>query len=414
MPIHRHNAQRLVSLSSEMTREFASLRERIVHETELTPAAPQRCVLDDQIIWGRSPVRLDLAGGWTDTPPYCLQFGGQVVNIAVDLNGQPPIQVFARISERPELVIRSIDLGVEERVRTFDELATFDQVGSGFTIAKAALAMAGFLPRFNPGAAATLTDQLRAFGGGIEVSLLAAVPKGSGLGTSSILAATLLGTLSELCGLNWNEHILFRRTLALEQLLTTGGGWQDQIGGVLRGLKLIETEPGLEQTPTVRWLPEQFFELPCANQTVLLYYTGLTRVAKDILQEIVRRMFLNERATLDILAQIRRHAGVTADALLRSNWGEFGAAIATSWELNQRLDRGTNTPAVQSILDAVSDYLSGAKLLGAGGGGFLLMVAKDDEAARRIRAALTKRPPNAKARFVALRSSHSGFQVTRS
>jgi len=275
----------------QLAQEFASLRETIVHETELTPATPRRCVLDDQIIWGRSPVRLDLAGGWSDTPPYCLQCGGQVVNIAVDLNGQPPIQVFIRTSEQPNLMIRSIDLGVEERVRTFDELATFTQVGSGFTIAKAALALAGFLPRFGASGASSLEEQLRAFGGGIEVSLLSAVPKGSGLGTSSILAATLLGTLSELCGLNWNEHVLFRRTLALEQLLTTGGGWQDQIGGMLHGLKLIETQPGLAQTPTVRWLPGVFFEAPHANQTVLLYYTGLTRVAKDILQEIVRQMF---------------------------------------------------------------------------------------------------------------------------
>lgn len=397
-----------------MAREFASLREEIVHETESTPAAPRRCVLDDQIIWGRSPIRFDLAGGWTDTPPYCLQFGGQVVNIAVDLNGQPPIQVFARVSERPELVIRSIDLGVEERVRTFDELATFDQVGSGFTIAKAALAMAGFLPRFSAKRASSLEKQLRAFGGGIEVSLLAAVPKGSGLGTSSILAATLLGTLSDLCGLNWNEHTLFRRTLALEQLLTTGGGWQDQVGGVLRGLKLIETQPGLTQTPTVRWLPELFFEPPYANHTVLLYYTGLTRVAKAILQEIVQRMFLNAIPTLEILAQIRQHAGVTADTLQRCDWGGFGNAIAASWELNQRLDRGTNTPGVQAILDSVSDYLTGAKLLGAGGGGFLLMVAKDDDAARRIRATLTARPPNPRARFVALQPSRTGFQVTRS
>jgi galactokinase/mevalonate kinase-like predicted kinase len=397
-----------------LSQEFAKLREAIVRETESSPVAPRRCVLDDQIIWGRSPIRLDLAGGWSDTPPYCLQFGGKVVNIAVDLNGQPPIQVFARASDKPELAIRSIDLGVEERVRTFDELATFDQVGSGFTIAKAALAMAGFLPRFNPKCAASLEKQLRAFGGGIEVSLLAAVPKGSGLGTSSILAATLLGTLGELCGLNWNEHILFRRTLALEQLLTTGGGWQDQIGGVLHGLKVIETQPGLSQTPTVRWLPEKFFGAPYANETVLLYYTGLTRVAKDILHEIVRKMFRNDRATLDIVGQIRAHAGATADALQRCDWNGFGAAIARSWELNQRLDRGTNTPEVQAILDAVAGHLTGAKLLGAGGGGFLLMVARNEDAARRIRATLTKRPPNKRARFVALQPSASGFQVTRS
>ena len=226
--------------------------------------------------------------------------------------------------------------------------------------------------------------------------------------TSSILAATLLGTLSELCGLHWSEQDLFRRTMALEQLLTTGGGWQDQVGGVLHGLKLIETEAGLAQTPTVRWLPGDCI----GNNLTLLYYTGITRVAADILREIVRRMFLNARATLDIVGEIGRHAASTADLLQRNDWNSFGAAIATSWQLNQRLDAGTNPPAVQAILDQVGDYLTGAKLLGAGG--FMLMIAKDDAAAHRIRATLSERPPNAKARFVNLRISTTGLQVTRS
>src|SRR5438094_2594769 len=106
---------------------FARLREMIAREAQLTPASPQRTVLEDQIVWARSPVRLDLAGGWTDTPPYCIEQGGKVLNIAVDLNGQPPIQVFGKLSDKPELVMRSIDLGVEERVRTYEELDTFSR-----------------------------------------------------------------------------------------------------------------------------------------------------------------------------------------------------------------------------------------------------------------------------------------------
>lgn len=399
--------RKLPGWETHEARAFALLREAIVREAK--PVSPQRRVLDDQIIWGRSPLRLDLAGGWTDTPPYCLQFGGKVVNVAVDLNGQPPIQVFARVSERPELVIRSIDIGVEERIQTYEQLATFDQIGSGFTIAKAALALAGFLPRFSKQPADTLEEQLRQFGGGIEVSLLSAVPKGSGLGTSSILAATLLGTLSELCGLNWSQNDLFQRTSTLEQLLTTGGGWQDQVGGILHGLKFVQTEAGLTQVPTVRWLPAEFID-----ERVVLYYTGITRVAADILREIVRKMFLNGRDTLELLNELGHHATATADALQRQDWNALGGAIATSWELNQRLDAGTNPPSVQAILDQVGDYLAGAKLLGAGGGGFMLFVAKDAEAARRLRAKLTGHPPNAKARFVDLRVSATGLQVTRS
>ena len=389
---------------------FALLQEGIVREAELAPVSPECRIVDDQIIWGRSPLRLDLAGGWTDTPPYCLQFGGKVVNVAVDLNGQPPIQVFARLSDRLELVIRSIDMGVEERIRTHEELMSFTQIGSGFTIAKAAFALAGFLPRFSAHRGGTLESQLSEFGGGIEISLLSAVPKGSGLGTSSILAATVLGTLSELCGLNWNHQDLFRRTLALEQLLTTGGGWQDQVGGVLNGLKYIETEPGLSQIPTIRWLPASLL----AGQHVLLYYTGVTRVAAGILRQIVRKMFLNERNTLEILNEIGAHARQTADALQKNEWDAVGNALRKSWELNQRLDEGTNPPAIRSIFDSVEDYLAGAKLLGAGGGGYMLMVAKDLEAARRVKETLARTPPSSKARFIDLRVSEGGFQVTRS
>jgi len=394
---------------------FQWLRELILAEMELRPVAPSRRVLDDQIVWGRSPVRLDLAGGWTDTPPYCLEHGGRVVNVAVDLNGQPPIQVFARLSARPELVIRSIDLGVEERVRSFEELGQYDQVGSGFTVAKAALPLAGFLPRFCAAVQhASLEAQLREFGGGIEVSLLCAVPKGSGLGTSSILSATLLGTIGELCGLDWDNHDLVRRTLALEQMLTTGGGWQDQAGGLLRGLKLVETAAGLSQRPTVRWLPGRFFSPDFIGTTVLLYYTGLTRTAKEILKEIVRNMFLNSASHLEILGEISQNAEFLSDAIQRQDWEAHCEAVRRSWLLNQRLDAGTNPPAVQAILDRIDDYLAAAKLLGAGGGGYLVMFAKDVEAGRRIRRALTENPPNPKARFVELGLSATGFQVTRS
>jgi galactokinase/mevalonate kinase-like predicted kinase len=396
-------------------RAFACLRETIVREAQLSPAAPHCDVLEDQIVWARSPVRLDLAGGWTDTPPYCLEHGGQVLNVAVDLNGQPPIQVFARLAVKPEIVLRSIDLGVEERIRSFAELDTFSRPDSPFALAKAAFALAGFLPRFHAGAPAnSLADQLQRFGGGIELSLLSAVPKGSGLGTSSILAATVLAALSDLCGLGWDRTVLFTRTLALEQLLTTGGGWQDQAGGIFRGVKLIETVPGLAQQPGVRWLPGHLLERDYANRRVLLYYTGITRLAKNILAEIVRGIFLNSPSHLGIIADIGANAEHAATALQHCDYGLLLDAIRRSWDLNQRLDSGTNPPAVQAILDRVKDDLAAAKLLGAGGGGYLLMFARDDAAGARLRETLTANPPNPRARFVDFQVSETGLQVTRS
>jgi galactokinase/mevalonate kinase-like predicted kinase len=300
-------------------------------------------------------------------------------------------------------------------VRTWEELAAFAQPDTGFGLAKAALALAGFLPAFHEGPAGpSLETQLLSFGGGIELSMLSAVPKGSGLGTSSVLAATLLAALGDLCGLGWDATVLFTRTLALEQLVTTGGGWQDQAGGLFRGVKLVETSPGLEQRPLFRWLPEELLGPAYANRSVLLYYTGLTRLAKGILQEVVRGIFLNSPGHIDTLQAIGANAASAVDAFQRCDHDRFARVIRRAWELNQQLDPGTNTPEVQGILDRVAPWLAAAKLLGAGGGGYLLMLAHDDDAGHRIRQALEAEPPNARARFVDVSVSPTGLQVTRS
>lgn len=408
---NRGDTELAEQLSGESFRRLSNL---IVEPIQSDPVLPRCDVLEDQIVWGRSPVRIDLAGGWSDTPPYCLEHGGATMNLALDLNGQPPIQVFARSISEPCLVIKSIDLGVEDVLRTYDDVGAYAQLGAGFAVARAAFALCGFHPGFSACAAGSLREQLEAFGGGIEVSMLAAVPKGSGLGTSSILAATLLGTLSDFCGLGWDLHELVHRTLGLEQLLTSGGGWQDQVGGIFHGAKLVETSSGPEQTPVVRWLPRTFFSSPAVSGRMLLYYTGITRVARGILAEIVQGMFLNSGTHLRLLDQIRQNAHYAYDAVLREDAGALEDAVRRSWKLNQQLDAGTNVPGVQAILDRCGKDIAAAKLLGAGGGGYLFMIARDTAAAQRIRERLEKDPPNPKARFVGMSLSETGLQVTRS
>ncbi len=397
-------------------RAFALLRQLMIRHNAVREAMPRRNVLDDQIVWGRSPARLDFAGGWTDTPPYCLEHGGRVVNLAVNLNGQPPIQVFARVCETPHLKIRSIDVGVEETLTTFDTLCAEERLGSGFSIARAALRLAGFDPAFNPGIRrGTLEEFLKTtFGGGIELSLLAAIPKGSGLGTSSILAATILGTLSEMCGLHWSLDDIFLRTLVLEQMLTSGGGWQDQVGGVAGGLKFVSSRAGLLQHLDLRWLSSHMIERAIEEDRFLLYYTGMTRVAQNILGEIVRGLFLNDSRRIRIINEVGLNADFAADAIQRQSWDDFCEAIRRSWLLNQALDEGTNPAGVQAILDRVRGHVSAAKLLGAGGGGYLMLLADSHEHGLRVRELLTANPPNPRARFVDLSVSQTGFQVTRS
>lgn len=395
-------------------RAFGLMREGLTAAALAKKQQPHLSVYSDQIVWGRSPVRIDLAGGWTDTPPYCLNEGGNVVNIAIELNGQPPLQVYVKPCKEYKIILRSIDLGAIETVTTYEELSDFMQVGSPFSIPKAALVLAGFQPEFSADVYVTLDEQLKAFGSGIEITLLSAIPAGSGLGTSSILASTVLGAVSDFCGLKWDKNEICNRTLILEQLLTTGGGWQDQYGGVLRGVKLLQTHAGMEQSPLVRWLPDYLFTGSEYQKCHLLYYTGITRTAKGILAEIVRSMFLNSTEHLALLGSMKSHAFDLYEAIQRGNFDEMGRLVGKSWKQNQALDSGTNPASVEAIIRQIDDYCLGYKLPGAGGGGYLYMVAKDPEAAVKIRAILTQNPPNSCARFVDMTLSDKGLQVSRS
>lgn len=373
---------------------------------------PSLCVAEDQIVWGRSPVRIDIAGGWTDTPPYCLMEGGRVINLAIELNGQPPLQTYVRPSKEHRIVLRSIDLGAVEVVETFEQLTDFMHVGSPFSIPKAALVLAGFgqLGSHYP----TLAAQLSAFGCGIELTLLSAIPAGSGLGTSSILASTVLGALNDFCGLGWDKNEIGRRTLMLEQMLTTGGGWQDQFGGVLGGVKLLQTGRGFDQSPQVRWLPNDLWIQPEYRSCHLLYYTGITRTAKSILAEIVRRMFLNHGGEIRLLREMKEHTMEMYEAIQCNDFRRMGLLVRKTWQQNQLLDNGTNPPEVAALTDLIDDLCLGYKLPGAGGGGYLYMIAKDPEAAARVKQILGERQRHKNARFVEMSLSTTGLQISRS
>ena len=402
-----HNAMFL----GDSEKAFSLLREGLCNYAANSQQQPSLCVADDQIVWGRSPVRIDIAGGWTDTPPYCLMEGGNVINFAIELNGQPPLQAYVKPSREPRIVLRSIDLGAVEVVETTEQLTDFMHVGSPFSIPKAALVLAGFGASRKTG---SLRAQLEAFGAGIELTLLSAIPAGSGLGTSSILASTVLGALNDFCGLGWDKNEIGRRTLMLEQMLTTGGGWQDQFGGVLGGVKLLQTGRGFDQSPQVRWLPNDLWTQPEYRACHLLYYTGITRTAKSILAEIVRRMFLNHHEELNMLREMKVHTMEMYEAIQRNDFQQMGLLVRKTWQQNQALDSGTNPSEVAALTSLIDDLCLGYKLPGAGGGGYLYMIAKDPEAAARIKQILGENRQNKNARFVEMSLSTTGLQISRS
>ncbi len=393
---------------------FLNLSQTIVMSKKSEDILPLNTLRRDEIIWGRASARLDLGGGWTDTPPYALERGGRVINAAVNLNGQPPIHVYVRRIDALEIRISSIDHGARITVNELEELLDYKQPTSEFTLAKAALALSGLSPHRAPWPAGvkTLRDILHHFGGGIELTTLAAIPSGSGLGTSSIMGAVLLAVVHRMMGRELSHRDLFHRVLQLEQELTTGGGWQDQIGGTVEGVKMIDTNPGMIPDPHIHTiLPDLLDPMRNGGQT-LLYYTGMRRLAKNILRHVVGNYLDRDRSALTTLKRIHAHPPLIRESLLNRDIKAFGENIDLAWRLNKDIDPDSSNQAIEEILKTFEPYMYGAKLLGAGGGGFLLVVCRSPQDATEARQSLENDPPNPLARFFEYDISQTGLEVT--
>jgi fucokinase len=393
---------------------FDAIGRTIVFGERRLRSYPINSLRSDEIIWGRAPARLDLGGGWTDTPPYSLERGGCVINAAVTLNGQPPIHAYARATSTLDIRISSIDHGAGLRIRDLEELLDYKDPASRFGLAKAALALSGFSPTQSlwPAGVKTLRDMLRRFGGGIELTTLAAIPSGSGLGTSSIMGAVLVAVIARMMGRTLTADELFYKVLQLEQELTTGGGWQDQVGGVLPGVKMISADPGLVPRPLVHYVPADVLDPARNGGTTLLYYTGIRRLAKNILRAVVGHYLDRDKSTMETLRRLHAYPPQMVDAMSRKDGSRFGELIDVAWNLNKTIDPDSSTPAIEAILRRVRKHIWGAKLLGAGGGGFLLLACKSEGDAAAVRRSLVRRPPNPRARFFGFEIDERGLSVT--
>lgn len=370
------------------------------------PAPPPGLAFRHREVTVTAPVRLDFGGGWSDTPPFCLDWGGAVLNAAITLDGGNPIETSIRRTDQSRIECCVSGSGARAVYSTIEELHTAPGPGDPFAIPRLALRMTGLFP-----AGRSLAETLCALGGGLEISTAVRLPMGSGLGTSSILAATALAAIHEMLGLPLPPQALSDRVIELEQRMGTGGGWQDQAGGLFPGLKLISTGPGERQRLRIREIA-----LPPGRQAefearLVLVYTGITRVAKGLLQEVVGRYLARETHAVEVLHSIKTLALEMAYAVEVGEWDYFGDLIRRHWELNQKLDPHTTNAPVESMLAAFEPHILGAKLAGAGGGGFLILVTRGSDSTAAIRALVAERFAPAGAAVHDWRLAKAGLRI---
>ena len=147
----------------------------------------------------------------------------------------------------------SLDLDAHGVVTTAAEIQDCHNPYDSFALHKAALIACGIIPMEGEADLEKILDEM---GGGFYMSTcVKGVPKGSGLGTSSILSGACVRALGEN---SWaqagSDSDVYELVLNLEQIMSTGGGWQDQVGGLTGGIKYITSRSGMKQKLKVEYL----------------------------------------------------------------------------------------------------------------------------------------------------------------
>ena len=321
------------------------------------------------------PLRVNWGGGWSDTPPYCLENGGKVLNAAILLNKMKPvIVIFEKINEK-KIVLISEDLNAKAEFSEINKLQETGNPYDPFAVTKACLIACGILPQQG----GNLNDILTRLGSGFSInSRVRNVPKGSGLGTSSILAAALAKAALEFIGMNPTEQELQGIVLVMEQLMSTGGGWQDQAGGLCNGIKIITSKPSFNQKLNVRHLNLSEKTKEELNRRFCIIYSGETRLASNILTLVEGRYLGYVEESIKAHMRIQDLAEDMCSALESGNINYFANLLNVHWEYSKMICMGATNKLIEKIFYYIEDLISGRMICGAGGGGFLQIVLQEN------------------------------------
>jgi len=300
------------------------------------------------VISSRAPLRIDLAGGWTDVPAYASRHGGAVVNVAITL--------YAHASVRrggSGVRLRAQDLGTAVSAQRVEDLRADGELA----LVKAVVR------RRAP------TD------GGIEITTRSDAPPGSGLGGSGALGVALVAAMDAALG----DRRLPAETAGIAFNIETDeagivGGSQDQYAAALGGLQcLVYGEPSVSSVrpgiPVATRLELQ--------RHLVLCYTGASRLSSDTHQRVWQAFDRGDTAVRKALDGLKACALAMRSALERGDVGEVAVILSENWRHQQNLAEGMQTDAMRHLERvAAAAGADGAKACGAGAGGCLVFLAR--------------------------------------
>uniref|UniRef100_A0A8W8K6I8 L-fucose kinase n=1 Tax=Magallana gigas TaxID=29159 RepID=A0A8W8K6I8_MAGGI len=341
---------------------------------------PESCSMPFMNKWvtAQCPARIDVSGGWSDTPPITYEHGGAVTMIGLQIRGKHPVGAKVKRIDEPKLVM--VILGndgenTEVVCRDLSDLEDYYQPYSPGALLKASFICADIVSLTSP---RSLKEQLmEGYGGGFEIHSWSVLPQGSGMGTSSILAGAVMAALLRASGKSCDKKGLIHAVLYLEQLLTTGGGWQDQVGGLMGGIKIGLSEAKLPIAVEAVDLKVSDEVIQMVNERLLLIYTGKTRLARNLLQEVVRNWYARNPNIVETENALVILAQECAHGFIDGNLQKVGSCLDKYWAMKKILAPGCETATIAKLMAASRPFAYGMCMAGAGGGGFLYVLTKD-------------------------------------
>ncbi len=284
----------------------------------------------------QTPLRVSFFGGGTDFPSFFNSEGGVVLSSAINK------YIFITIKERFDCKLR-IGYTRTEMVDTVDEIQ--------HELIREALKKTGIRE-------------------GVEITTMGDIPAaGSGLGSSSTVTVGSLHAMYSYLGEIVTAERLAEEACEIEIVrLQKPIGIQDQYIAALGGLRFMEFDPdGSIKTERINldyWLRRQL------NESLLLFFTGITRRADRILDEQQRNIV----DRLSILREMKSMAYTARDELRAGNLDIIGDLLHESWQLKKQLASQISNGSIDHIYETARRAgATGGKITGAGGGGFLLL-----------------------------------------
>lgn len=305
------------------------------------------------MIIARSPLRITLGGGGTDLPSYSREREGFLVAAAIDKY----VYVTVMRPFKPGIYLKYSQLEHVDRIR---------DVKHG--IIREALEVVGFR-----------TPQ-------VEITTLADIPAGTGLGSSGSFTTALLRALYA----HRRRHIRQEELASLAchveiDRLGQPVGKQDQYIAAYGGITCFTfaKDDGVHAVPLGLSM-DTLFDL---EDNLLLFFTGFSRSASEILSEQKARTEGNDEEMLRNLDYVKELGFRSRDALESGDLVRFGELMSESWQHKKRRSGGMSSSRIDEWYElGMRNGAVGGKLVGAGGGGFLMFYARDRRALRRAMA----------------------------